>query len=125
MSNLNLLPAPRSLKLLRGTFTLPKQKPLAAIKAVRTKFAPNHLESDALTISKNGIEISYRETGGLRALNLGVDLPLVPALSREHLDFNLTERLGHDARLDDRAARSELDDGALLRGTDHVLLFYP
>jgi len=29
MSNLNLLPCPRSLKLLHGAFTLPKQKPLA------------------------------------------------------------------------------------------------
>ena len=64
---MNLLPAPRSLKLLRGTFTLPKQKPLAAIKVVRTNSAPNHPEGYALTISKNGIEISFRETGGLRA----------------------------------------------------------
>jgi hypothetical protein len=64
---MNLLPAPRSLKLLRGTFTLPKQKPLAAIKVVRTNSAPNHPEGYALTISKNGIEISFRKTGGLRA----------------------------------------------------------
>jgi hypothetical protein len=63
----NLLPCPRSLKILRGTFTLPKQKPLAAIKVVRTHSAPNHLEGYALTISKNGIEISFRETSGLRA----------------------------------------------------------
>ena len=62
-----LLPCPRSLKILRGTFTLPKQKPLAAIKVVRTKSAPDHPEGYALTISKNGIEISFRETGGLRA----------------------------------------------------------
>ena len=64
---LNLLPCPRSLKLLRGTFTLPKQKPLAAIKVVRSNSAPNHPEGYALTISKNGIEISFCETGGLRA----------------------------------------------------------
>ena len=64
---IHLLPCPRSLKLLRGTFTLPKQKPLAAIKVVRTNSAPNHPEGYALTISKNGIEISFRETGGLRA----------------------------------------------------------
>jgi hypothetical protein len=32
---MNLLRCPRSLKILRGTFTLPKQKPLAAIKVVR------------------------------------------------------------------------------------------
>jgi hexosaminidase len=77
-----LLPCPRSLKILRGTFTLPKQKPLAAIKVVRTDSAPNHpasrravtalwraakAEGYELTISKTGIEISFRETGGLRA----------------------------------------------------------
>ena len=70
MSNrfkLNLLPCPRSLKILSGTFTLPKQKPLAAIKVVRTHSAPNHPEGYALAISKTGIEISFRESGGLRA----------------------------------------------------------
>src|SRR3984957_17080097 len=66
-SKLNLLPCPRSLKIIRGTFTLPKKKPLAAIKVVRTHSAPNHPESYALAISKTGIEISFRETGGLRA----------------------------------------------------------
>jgi hypothetical protein len=65
--NLNLLPCPRSLKILRGTFTLPRQKPLAAIKVVRTHSAPDHPEGYALAISKTGIEISFRETGGLRA----------------------------------------------------------
>jgi len=79
---LNLLPRPRSLKLLRGTFTLPKQKPLAAIKIIRINSAPNHpnrrragaalwrvakAEGYMLTISKIGIEISFHETGGLRA----------------------------------------------------------
>src|SRR5271154_1005233 len=64
---LNLLPCHRSLKILRGTFTLPKQKPLAAIKVVRTRSAPDHPEGYALAISKTGIEISFRETGGLRA----------------------------------------------------------
>ena len=48
-------------------FTLPKHKPLAAIKVVRTHSAPNHPEGYALAISKTGIEISFRETGGLRA----------------------------------------------------------
>jgi hypothetical protein len=62
-----LLPHPRSLKILRGTFTLPKQKPLAAIKVVRTHSAPDNPEGYALAISKTGIEISFRETGGLRA----------------------------------------------------------
>jgi hexosaminidase len=65
--SLNLLPCPRSLKILPGTFTLPKYKPLAAIKIVRSNSAPNHPEGYALTISKTGIEISFRETGGLRA----------------------------------------------------------
>src|ERR1039457_1257697 len=64
---MNLLPCPRSLKILRSTFTLPKHKPLAAIKVVRTHSAPDHPEGYALTISKTGIEISFRETGGLRA----------------------------------------------------------
>ena len=64
---MNLLPAPRSLKLFRGTFKLPKQKPLAAIRVVRGKPAPNLPEGYALTISKGGIEISFHETGGLRA----------------------------------------------------------
>jgi hexosaminidase len=64
---LNLLPYPRSLKTLPGTFMLPKQKPLAEIKVVKTTAAPNHPEGYALTISKTGIEISFRETGGLRA----------------------------------------------------------
>jgi hypothetical protein len=65
--NLILLPCPRSLKLLRGTFTLPKQNPLAAIKMVRRHSAPNHPEGYTLTISKMGIEISFSEFGGLRA----------------------------------------------------------
>jgi hexosaminidase len=79
---INLLPAPRSMKLSRGTFALPKQKPLGSIRIVRTADAPNHpasrragaalwrdakAEGYALVISKNGIEISFRETGGLRA----------------------------------------------------------
>src|SRR5580704_17641537 len=66
-SKLNLLPCPRSLKILRGTFTLPRHKPIAAIKVVRTHSAPNHPEAYALAISHNGIEISFREPGGLRA----------------------------------------------------------
>ena len=64
---MNLLPAPRSLKLFRGAFRLPKKKPLAAIRVVRGKSAPNLPEGYALTISKGGIEISFHETGGLRA----------------------------------------------------------
>ena len=64
---MNLLPYPRSLKLLPGTFTLPSHKPLGAIKVVRNHSAPDHPEGYALAISKTGIEISFRETGGLRA----------------------------------------------------------
>ena len=64
---MNLLPSPRSLKIFRGAFTLPRQKPLAVIKVVRTNSSPDHPEGYALTISKSGIEISFRETGGLRA----------------------------------------------------------
>ncbi len=65
---MNLLPAPRSLKRLRGTFTLPKEVGVqalacsadtlkrelqrAGIKVVRTDSAPNHPEGYALVISK-------------------------------------------------------------------------
>jgi hexosaminidase len=65
--SLNLLPAPHLLRLLRGIFTLPRRKPLGTIKVIRTNAAPNHPEGYALTISNKGIEISFRETGGLRA----------------------------------------------------------
>ena len=64
---LNLLPAPRSLKTRAGKFILTIRKPLNAIKVVRTNAAPDYPEGYALTISKNGIEISFRETGGLHA----------------------------------------------------------
>ena len=64
---LNLLPAPRSVKILHGQFRLPRHKPLAAIKVVRTRSAPSHPEGYALTISPAGIEILFREAGGLRA----------------------------------------------------------
>ena len=79
-TNLNLLPCPRSLKLLRGAFTLPEktQKPRRGTGSVRRtsptiqiaqtsrREVPNHPEGYALTISKDGIEISFREAGGLR-----------------------------------------------------------
>jgi hypothetical protein len=64
---LNLLPCPRTLKILRGTFTLPKQKPLAAIKVVRTQAAPAQPEAYALTIDRDGVRIEFRDTPGLRA----------------------------------------------------------
>jgi hypothetical protein len=64
---MNLLPHPRSLHRRPGIFLLPRQQPLAAIKIVRTPAAPDHPEGYALAISKKGIEISFRDTGGLRA----------------------------------------------------------
>jgi hypothetical protein len=66
-SALNLLPAPRFLKRRAGIFILPKHKPLSAIKVVRTEAAPAPAEGYALTIAKDGIEISFRAAGGLRA----------------------------------------------------------
>ncbi|HEV2435184.1 MAG TPA: glycoside hydrolase family 20 zincin-like fold domain-containing protein [Verrucomicrobiae bacterium] len=80
-----LLPCPRSLKILRGTFTLPERRPpvrrsagvpigragsetgVPAISFRQSNSAPNHPEGYALTISQNGIEIAFREAGGLRA----------------------------------------------------------
>ena len=46
---------------------MPKHKPLAAIKVVRTNSTPDQPEGYALTIAKSGIEIRFREPGGLRA----------------------------------------------------------
>src|SRR6185369_9659896 len=66
-TTLNLLPMPRSLKWRAGKFILPKHRPLRAIRVVRTEAAPDHPEGYALAISRRGIEISFRETGGLRA----------------------------------------------------------
>ena len=64
---LNLLPYPRSLKWRAGNFILPKHRPLAAIRIVRTPAAPRHPEGYTLTIDRRGVQIEYRETGGLRA----------------------------------------------------------
>jgi len=64
---IKLLPTPRSLKTGAGKFILPEQNPLAAIKIVRTNATPNHPEGYALTISKNGIEICFRENAGVHA----------------------------------------------------------
>src|SRR5437016_4924531 len=64
---LSLLPRPRSLKRLPGTFTLPKQKALAAICVRRSRLSPAHPEGYSLTISRNGIVLEFREAGGLRA----------------------------------------------------------
>jgi hexosaminidase len=64
---MNLLPTPRSLQRRPGSFRLPRQQPLSAIKIVRTLFAPDHPEGYALTISRRGVLIEFRETPGLRA----------------------------------------------------------
>ena len=65
--NLNLLPCPRSLKILRGTFTLPRQNPLAAIKFALSDSVPTSPESYTLAISESGIKILFRGIGGLHA----------------------------------------------------------
>jgi hexosaminidase len=65
--NLNLLPCPRSLKIVRGTFILSRTTSPTAFKAVRTDSAPDHPEGYTLRISTAGIEIGFREPGGLRA----------------------------------------------------------
>jgi hexosaminidase len=73
--NLNLLPCPRSLKRLRGTFTLPKQvgmprrgvRPVLKIIRTSQRDVPTHSEGYTLTIAKSGIEILFREIGGLHA----------------------------------------------------------
>ena len=64
---LNLLPAPKRLKALQGTFTLPKKNPLAAVDIVQNASAPHHAEGYSLSISKRGIQISYRDVNGVRA----------------------------------------------------------
>ena len=75
---MNLLPCPRSLKIVPGTFTLLERRSPArrgtgsktgapTISFRQSNSAPNHPEGYALTISPKGIEISFRETGGLRA----------------------------------------------------------
>jgi len=76
---MHLLPYPRSLQRRPGIFLLPKRKPLAAIKVIRTASAPNHPEGYALTIAKSGIEISFRDAGGRRAA-----MATLRQLLREH-----------------------------------------
>ena len=64
---LQLLPCPRSLKMRAGKFIPPEQNPLAAIKVIRSNAAPDHPEGYDLEISRAGVEICFREPGGLRA----------------------------------------------------------
>ena len=46
---------------------MPERKPPVQIKLIRSNFAPKRPESYALNISKTGIEIHFRDTGGLRS----------------------------------------------------------
>ena len=64
---LKLLPYPRSVKLLRGKYSLPPQQPLSAITVVQTNAAPKQPDGYGLTISRAGIKMTFRETAGLRA----------------------------------------------------------
>jgi hypothetical protein len=75
----NLLPRPRSLKVRPGKFTLPGRNPLAFVQAIGSSSAPNHPEGYTLTISQQGITISFREAGGQRAA-----LATLRQLLREH-----------------------------------------
>jgi hexosaminidase len=63
----NLLPTPRSLKKRPGSFLLPKGQTAETIPATRSDAAPDHPEGYALTITRAGIEILFREAAGLRA----------------------------------------------------------
>ncbi len=65
--NLNLLPAPRSLKLRAGSFLLPKRQPFSVVKVTCSKSAPDNPEGYVLTVNRAGVLVEYRETGGLRA----------------------------------------------------------
>jgi hypothetical protein len=70
---MNLIPTPRSLERRPGSFLLPKpvgvQAPACPNLTLKHELqkTPNHPESYTLTIAKNGIEIHFRDTGGLRA----------------------------------------------------------
>jgi Glycosyl hydrolase family 20, catalytic domain/Glycosyl hydrolase family 20, domain 2 len=64
---LNLLPAPRLLKRLPGTFLLPKQGLTSAVEIIRAQSTPANAEGYALTIDRNGVWIEYHEPPGLGA----------------------------------------------------------
>ncbi len=64
---MNLLPQPRSLGFRRGCFVVPRKGILAAATLSRTKWAPKHPEGYSLSITRSGVEIGYRQIGGLRA----------------------------------------------------------
>ena len=62
-----LLPAPRHLRLQPGHFTLPKQRPLAAVNVLQTDRAPAHPEGYTLTVDSKGVTLAFRTPAGLRA----------------------------------------------------------
>ncbi|MFM2295117.1 MAG: hypothetical protein RLZZ350_1530 [Verrucomicrobiota bacterium] len=76
ISDVNLLPAPRSLKILPGKYQLP---PFAAAQLVKTRAlvppivtaqteaAPAGADGYTLMIDRHGVRIEFREPGGLRA----------------------------------------------------------
>jgi hypothetical protein len=70
---MNLLPTPRSLQRRPGSFLLPKPVGVQASAGPgitlkrELQQTPDHPEGYTLTISKSGIEIHFRENGGLRA----------------------------------------------------------
>ncbi len=65
---LNLLPLPRSLECQRGTFMLPLENSWHAIRInPNAASPPDHPQAYTLAISPKGIEISFREAGGLHA----------------------------------------------------------
>jgi hypothetical protein len=73
---MNLLPAPRLLKILSGKFVLPpraatqlaKTRALVApIVAAQTEAAPAGADGYTLMIDRSGVRIEFREAGGLRA----------------------------------------------------------
>ena len=66
-ATLNLLPRPRSLRLLGGVFVLPKRNAAAAIKLTCSAAAPKHPEGYGLTIDRKRITIGFREAPGLVA----------------------------------------------------------
>lgn len=64
---LNLLPAPRSLKRLRGIYLLPRRAAASAIRFIQTQSAPASPEGYVLTIGRSGVRIEFREPPGRRA----------------------------------------------------------
>jgi hypothetical protein len=63
---IRLLPRPRSVKLFRGTLTLPDKNPLSVLKVLCNRTAPAQPEGYTLAVSKSGIKIVVRDHSGLR-----------------------------------------------------------